>query len=125
MLLLEDDADAREVTVAGLERAGFELRAVSTAPDALSVLDKWLPDVIISDIGMPGVDGYEFMRLLRERPPERGGRVAALALTAFARLEDAMRARTSGYQGHIAKPVSPEELATALARLPGVADPGD
>jgi CheY-like chemotaxis protein len=117
VLLVEDDADAREVTVAGLEKAGFELRAVGTARDALSLLDEWVPDVIISDIGMPGVDGYEFMRMLRSRPPDRGGRVAALALTAFARLEDAARARSSGYQGHLAKPITPEDLAAAVARL--------
>lgn len=126
VLLVEDDPDAREVTVAGLEKAGFELRAVGTAQDALALLDKWLPDVIVSDIGMPGVDGYEFMRLLRARPPERGGRIAALALTAFARLEDAIRARSSGYQGHVAKPISPEDLAAAIAKLQrqGGADPG-
>jgi PAS domain S-box-containing protein len=123
VLLVDDDADAREVTVAGLEKAGFELRAVSTAQEALGMLDHWLPDVIVSDIGMPGLDGYEFMRMLRARPPERGGRVAALALTAFARLEDAVRARSSGYQGHIAKPISPKELAAAVAKLPRVTDP--
>jgi CheY-like chemotaxis protein len=117
VLLVEDDADAREVTVTGLEKAGFEVRDVGTAQDALALLDKWLPDVVVSDIGMPGVDGYEFMRLLRARPPERGGRVAAMALTAFARLEDAIRARSSGYQGHVAKPISPEDLAAAIAKL--------
>lgn len=117
VLLVEDDVDAREVTVTGLEKAGFELRAAGTAQEALTLLDKWVPDVIVSDIGMPGVDGYEFMRLLRARPPERGGRVAALALTAFARLEDAIRARSSGYQGHLAKPISPEDLAAAIAKL--------
>jgi signal transduction histidine kinase len=117
VLLVEDDADAREVTVTGLEKAGFELRAAGTAQEALNLLDKWVPDVIVSDIGMPGVDGYEFMRLLRARPPERGGRIAALALTAFARLEDAIRARSSGYQGHVAKPISPEDLAAAIAKL--------
>ncbi len=117
VLLVEDDADAREVTVTGLEKAGFELRSTGTAQEALTLLDKWVPDVIVSDIGMPGVDGYEFMRLLRARPAERGGRVAALALTAFARLEDAIRARSSGYQGHLAKPISPEDLAAAIAKL--------
>jgi signal transduction histidine kinase len=117
VLLVEDDADAREVTATGLEKAGFELRAASTAQEALTLLDKWLPDVIVSDIGMPGVDGYEFMRLVRARPAERGGRVAALALTAFARLEDAIRARSSGYQGHLAKPISPEDLAAAITKL--------
>lgn len=117
VLLVEDDADARDVTMTGLERAGFEIRAAASAREALEVMDEWLPDVVVSDIGMPGVDGYEFMRTLRARPPERGGLVAAIALTAFARLEDAVRARASGYQGHIAKPISPEQLAEAVARL--------
>ena len=117
VLLVDDDEDGREVTVAGLQRAGFELRAVSTAAQALALLDHWLPDVIVSDIGMPGMNGYEFMRALRARPPERGGRVAALALTGFARLEDAVQARESGFQGHLAKPISSEDLAAAVARL--------
>ncbi|HET9391403.1 MAG TPA: response regulator, partial [Steroidobacteraceae bacterium] len=124
VLLVDDDEDAREVAVVGLEKAGFELRAVGNAREALAVLDQWRPDVVVSDIGMPGVDGYEFMRMLRARPPERGGRVAALALTAFARLEDAVRARSCGYQGHIAKPVDPEELAAAVSRLKGAFEPG-
>jgi CheY-like chemotaxis protein len=124
VLLVEDDADAREVTVAGLEKAGFELRAVGTAREALNLLDEWVPDVIVSDIGMPGLNGYEFMRMLRARPPERGGRVAALALTAFARLEDAVHARASGYQGHLAKPVTPEDLAAAVAKLQRTAEVG-
>jgi signal transduction histidine kinase len=117
VLLVEDDADARDVTLAGLERAGYEVRAVAAAVEALSLLDDWIPDVVVSDIGMPGVDGYEFMRMVRLRPPEMGGSVAALALTAFARSEDAVRARASGYQAHLAKPVSPEDLVAALVDL--------
>jgi CheY-like chemotaxis protein len=117
VLLVEDDTDARDVTLAGLERAGFEPRAVGSAVEALSLLDSWVPDVVVSDIGMPVVDGYEFMRMLRTRPPELGGSVKALALTAFARPEDAVRARASGYQGHLPKPVSPEDLASALTQL--------
>jgi PAS domain S-box-containing protein len=117
VLLVDDDEDGREMTVAGLQRAGFELRAVSTATQALALLDYWLPDVIVSDIRMPGMNGYEFMRALRARPPERGGQVAALALTGFARLEDAVQARDSGFQGHLAKPISSEDLAAAVARV--------
>jgi PAS domain S-box-containing protein len=117
VLLIEDDADAREVAAAGLEGAGFELRAVSTGREALEILEHWPADVVVSDIGMPGMDGYEFIRQLRARPPERGGRVAALALTAFARLDDSARARSSGYQGHLSKPISPQDLAVAIASL--------
>lgn len=117
VLLVEDDPDAREVTAAGLTKAGFEVHAVSGAVKALELLDIWLPDVVVSDIGMPGMDGYEFVRLLRARPPERGGKVAALALTAFAGLADAARAHASGYQEHLAKPINPDALAEAILAL--------
>lgn len=117
VLLIEDDADAREVAVAGLERAGFEMRSAGSAREALAILDTWRPDVVVSDIGMPGMDGYEFIRELRSRTPDRGGHVAALALTAFARLEDVARARANGYDGHVSKPVNPKELATTIVEL--------
>jgi signal transduction histidine kinase len=114
VLLVEDDPDAREVTAAGLTKAGFEVHAMSGAVKALELLDVWLPDVVVSDIGMPGMDGYEFVKLLRARPPERGGKVVALALTAFAGLADAARAHASGYQGHLSKPITPDALAEAI-----------
>ena len=117
VLLVEDDPDAREVTAAGLTKASFEVHAVSGAVKALELLDVWLPDVVVSDIGMPGMDGYEFVKLLRARPPERGGKVAALALTAFAGLADAARAHASGYQGHLSKPITPDALADAILDL--------
>ena len=116
-MLVEDDPDAREVTAAGLTKVGFEVHAVSGAIKALELLDVWLPDVVVSDIGMPGMDGYEFVRLLRARPPDRGGKVAALALTAFAGLSDAARARASGYQAHLSKPIPPDALAQAILAL--------
>jgi len=117
VLLVEDDPDAREVTAAGLTKSGFEVHAVSGAIKALELLDVWLPDVVVSDIGMPGMDGYEFVRLLRARAPERGGKVAALALTAFAGLGDAARAHASGYQEHLSKPISSDALAQAILSL--------
>jgi signal transduction histidine kinase len=117
VLLVEDDPDAREVTAAGLTKAGFEVHVVGGAVKALELLEIWLPDVVVSDIGMPGMDGYEFIRLLRARPPQRGGTVAALALTAFAGLEDAARARLSGYQAHLPKPISPDALAAAIMNV--------
>jgi CheY-like chemotaxis protein len=117
VLLVEDDPDAREVTAAGLTKSGFEVHAVSGAVKALEFLDVWLPDVVVSDIGMPGMDGYEFVKLLRARPPERGGKVLALALTAFAGLADAARAHSSGYQGHLSKPITPDALAEAILDL--------
>jgi CheY-like chemotaxis protein len=75
------------------------------------------PNIIISDIGMPGEDGYEFIRKVRLLPPEKGGRIPAAALTAFARAEDRTRALRAGYQTHIAKPVEPTELTAMVASL--------
>ena len=117
VLLVEDDPDAREVTAAGLTKVGFEVHAVSGAVRALELLDVWVPDVIVSDIGMPGMDGYEFVKLLRARPAERGGKVAALALTAFAGLSDAARAHASGYDEHLSKPITPDALAQTIVAL--------
>ena len=117
VLLVEDDPDAREVTAAGLTKVGFEVHAVSGAIKALELLDVWVPDVVVSDIGMPGMDGYEFVKLLRARPAERGGKVAALALTAFAGLGDAARAHSSGYDEHLSKPITPDALARTIVAL--------
>lgn len=117
VLIVEDDPETRDIIAAILERGGFSYRVATRAGEALSVLDDWRPDVIVSDIGMPDVDGYEFARQLRARPPERGGRIPALALSAFARGEDRDLALRSGYQAHIAKPVDPADLVRAIADL--------
>jgi CheY-like chemotaxis protein len=117
VLVVEDDDDAREVATACLERGGFEVRVASSANDALQTMPDWRPDVIVSDISMPEMDGYEFIRKLRALPEDRGGRVPALALTAYARLEDAAKAMSSGYQAHIAKPINPDELIAAITKL--------
>jgi CheY-like chemotaxis protein len=93
------------------------VHSVSGAVKALELLDVWLPDVVVSDIGMPGMDGYEFAKLLRSRPAERGGKVAALALTAFAGIGDVARSHASGYQEHLSKPVNPEVLARTIIAL--------
>jgi CheY-like chemotaxis protein len=78
-----------------------------------------LPDVLVSDIGMPVEDGYMFIRKVRARAPERGGAIPAVALTAYAKSEDRLRAVTAGYQMHVAKPVDPLELTTVIASLTG------
>ena len=117
VLLVDDDSAARDVTATALAQVGCELRVAGSAREALEVLEQWLPDIIVSDIGMPETDGYEFLRRLRERTTEQGGLVPALALTAFARIEDTRRALASGYQGHLAKPVGPRELAETIAGI--------
>jgi CheY-like chemotaxis protein len=84
-------------------------------------MDEFRPAVLISDIGMPGKDGYQLIREVRSRAPEHGGLVPAIALTAFARSEDRTRALLAGYQMHLAKPVNPEELVASVASLAGLA----
>jgi CheY-like chemotaxis protein len=87
--------------------------------EALRVLEEWLPDVIISDIGMPDQDGYSLMRLMRTRAPERGGKIPAAALTAYARSGDRMKALAAGFQMHVSKPVDPSERVAIVANLAG------
>jgi CheY-like chemotaxis protein len=117
VLVVEDDNETREILAAVLERGGFSYRLATRASEALSVLDDWQPDVIVSDIGMPDVDGYEFVRDLRSRPAHLGGLIPALALTAYARPVDRDTALRSGYQAHLAKPVDPVDLVRAIMEL--------
>ena len=119
VLVVEDDTETRDILAAILERAGFSYRVATRASEALSVLDDWQPDVIVSDIGMPDMDGYAFVRHLRARTAEQGGHIPALALSAFARAEDRELALRSGYQAHVAKPVEPADLVKAIATLTG------
>ena len=120
VLVVDDKADARDLICLILTSYEAEVRACASAAEALQILDEWLPDALVFDIGMPIEDGYELMRKVRAREPERGGRIPALALTAYARSEDARRAFEAGYQAHIPKPVAPDELATAVANLSGL-----
>jgi PAS domain S-box-containing protein len=119
VLVVEDDIETRDILSAILDRAGFSYRVATRASEALTVLDDWQPDVIVSDIGMPDMDGYAFVRELRARPAAQGGHIPALALSAFARNEDRELALRSGYQAHIAKPVEPADLVKAIATLTG------
>jgi PAS domain S-box-containing protein len=117
VLVVEDEPDARNLLSLTLMSYEAEVRDCASAAEALRILDEWRPDVLVSDIGMPFEDGYELMRKVRAREPERGGLIPALALTAYARAEDARRALEAGYQMHIPKPVEPDELATVVASL--------
>lgn len=118
-LVVEDDDDARALVVKVLETRGASVRAVSSASEALSVLEKERVDVLLSDIEMPGTDGYQLITELRRRPSQQGGAVPAAALTAYARTEDRLRALRAGFQLHLPKPVHPVELITVVASLAG------
>jgi CheY-like chemotaxis protein len=119
VLLVEDEPDARELLIAVLTRCRADVRAVANATDALLELEAWQPEVLISDIEMPGEDGYTLIRKIRSLPPEHGGKIPAAALTAYARAEDRMRALLSGFQLHVPKPVEPAELVAVVASLAG------
>jgi CheY-like chemotaxis protein len=92
---------------------------VGSAVEALAAMERGRFDVLVSDIGMPLMDGYALISKIRQLPLERGGRIPAAALTAYAGVEDRMRALSAGYQLHIPKPVEPDELITVVANLAG------
>lgn len=120
VLIIEDEPDARDLIRRVLERAGATVECAGSADEGLDTITAFQPMVLISDIGMPGKDGYTFIREVRARTPDQGGRVPAIALTAFARAEDRTRALMAGYQTHIAKPISPDELIASVASLVGL-----
>jgi signal transduction histidine kinase/CheY-like chemotaxis protein len=117
VLIVEDDDDARALVAKVLEGQGAFVKAVSSSREALDVLEKERIDVLLSDIEMPGTDGYQLIRELRLRPSQQGGSVPAAALTAYARTEDRLRALRAGFQLHLSKPVQPAELITVVASL--------
>jgi CheY-like chemotaxis protein len=116
ILVADDDLNARELLTAVLEGAGAEVRAAASTEDALMILDSWSPGVLLSDIEMPGEDGYALMRRVRSLAGVRG-HIIAIALTAHARPEDRIRALEAGFQWHMAKPIDPAELVSVIATL--------
>jgi len=117
VLVVDDEPDARDMLSAGLGHCGAQVTAASSAREALEALAGLKFDVLISDIGMPDVDGYELIRLVRELPPEVGGRTPAVALTAYARAEDRLRALRAGFEMHVSKPVELTELVVVIANI--------
>jgi PAS domain S-box-containing protein len=119
VLLVEDNPDSLDMLVIVLATRHAEVRTAMSARAALAVLSEWRPDVIISDIGLPGEDGIWLMRAIRALGPEQGGRIPAVAVTAFARAEDRTRSLLAGFQQHLVKPVEPAELCAVVASLVG------
>jgi PAS domain S-box-containing protein len=119
VLVVDDEADARDLVRRLLEDCKAHVATSGSAEEALIALGSERVDVLISDIGMPVCDGFELLRRVRRLPPGKGGGVPAVALTAFARSEDRMRALTCGFNMHVPKPVEPAELVTVVARLAG------
>jgi signal transduction histidine kinase len=122
VLVVEDRSDARELIGEILRRADAEVYVVASVRDAFECLSGMVPDVLISDLAMPEEDGYSLIRALRQFPVERGGQTPAIALTAFAREEDRLRALSAGFHMHLSKPVEPRQLVAAVAYLARVPD---
>jgi len=117
ILLVDDDPAVVQPVAEALAHAGGDVRGCESVDTALDVLAAWQPDVIVSDVQMPGDDGYAFVRAVRALAPEKGGRTPVIALTALNRTEDRIRSLTAGFNMHVPKPVDPAELATIVASL--------
>jgi len=119
VLVVDDEADTRLIISTVIARTGAEVKACQSAREALEILEQWRPDVLMSDIAMPGEDGYSLINKVRSLPAERGGHIPAAAFSAYAREEDRKRSLAAGYQMHIAKPVSSGQLVATIAHLAG------
>jgi signal transduction histidine kinase/ActR/RegA family two-component response regulator len=123
VLVVEDEADAREIVMRSVADSGAAVTAVASAAEALAWLrqqsDANLPHVVVADIGMPGCDGFTFLRELRKLPAESGGNVPAIAVTAYVTTEDRRKAMQAGFEAHVAKPFAPVTLVAAIARVVG------
>ncbi|MBW4518294.1 MAG: PAS domain S-box protein [Scytolyngbya sp. HA4215-MV1] len=121
VLIVDDETDARELLGTLLRESGAMVTAVASAREAFSTLTQssfdQRPDLLVSDIGMPEEDGYMLIRQIRALAPEQGGRIPAIALTAYARTEDRIKALAAGFQSHVPKPVEPAEFIAVVANL--------
>src|SRR6267142_322376 len=117
VLIVDDEADARELMRMVLRSSGADVRAATCAEEAFEQLEQWHPDILVSDIGLPGDDGYMLIQKLREQQAQHGRAIPALAVTAYARAEDRARALAAGFQMHVAKPLEPADLVAAIASL--------
>jgi signal transduction histidine kinase/CheY-like chemotaxis protein len=116
-LVVDDDPDSNEMVQTLLGTCGAEVRVAASVRQALAILDRWRPHVLVSDIEMPEEDGIALIAAIRARPAAEGGRMPAVALTAYARVEDRVRILTAGFQLHVSKPVDPSELVAAVAAV--------
>jgi CheY-like chemotaxis protein len=114
---VDDDADALELAATILSDGGATVKTCRSAVAAYTLLQEWRPDILVSDIDMPGEDGYTLIRKIRALDEARGGKTPAVALTAYGRTEDRVQTLSSGYSMHIPKPVDPEEFTTIIARV--------
>jgi CheY-like chemotaxis protein len=124
VLVVDDEEDARVLLSTALRAYGADVVMAGSTAEAMTELDRRVPDVVLSDIGMPQEDGYALIRRLRVRATSQGGSVPAIAVTAYASQQDRIAAEAAGYQAHIAKPFEPADVAALVARLAGVVNRG-
>ncbi|MEG4146783.1 PAS domain S-box protein [Microcoleus sp. Pol12B5] len=117
VLVVDDDADMRELAAFTLMQSGAQVATAASGAQALTLLNQSLPDLLLCDIGMPEMDGYALIRQIRKWSPQQGGTIPAIALTAYAGEINQQQALAAGFQIHISKPVEPDELVQAIARL--------
>jgi signal transduction histidine kinase len=124
ILVVDDEADGREVVAVVLERYGAEVMVAASAGQALALLERERPDVLVADIEMPGEDGYSLIRKIRNLAPNRGGKTPAVALTAHASTSDRLRLLEAGFNRHVPKPVQPLDLMGIIAKLARLSSEG-
>ncbi|MCT7982253.1 PAS domain-containing protein [Laspinema sp. A4] len=117
ILVVDDEFDTREFLITALEQYGAEVFAAASTAEAIALIQKMQPQILLSDIGMPGEDGYSLIRQIRTLPPEQGGKIPAAALTAYTRTEDRILALAAGFQMHIPKPIDPRHLIEVVGQL--------
>jgi CheY-like chemotaxis protein/two-component sensor histidine kinase len=117
ILVVDDDTDSREFFAFALEQLGAQVSTVTSAGEVIATLARLQPNILLSDIGMPDMDGYMLIRQIRAMPPEQGGQILAIALTAYAGEIDRQQALAAGFQHHLAKPVEPDELVKVILNL--------
>ncbi len=122
VLVVDDDPTAVDVNREILRQVGAEVRGCTSGAEALQILQEWRPAVLVSDIEMPGLDGYTLVRQVRALNPDQGGKTPAAALSAYDRPEDRVRSLRAGFNLHVSKPVDPNELAAIVASLAGRLD---
>ncbi|HEY9675319.1 MAG TPA: response regulator [Waterburya sp.] len=117
VLLVDDNIDNLELLAIILEQYGTEVITAASAAEAIQAIAQSIPDILISDIAMPLEDGYSLIRQIRKLPPEQGGLIPAIALTAYAKNEDRLLALEAGFQMHLPKPIDPDELIAVVMKL--------
>ncbi len=118
--IVDDDPDTASLLAEVVAGSGAEARTAGSAAEALDVLGRWRVDLLLSDIGMPGEDGYSLIQKVRQRESAQGAKaVPAIAITAYARAEDRRTALAAGFDMHVAKPLDPEELLATVAEVAG------